>query len=151
MYVFRAIADFIEAEGTELGVSSWLEISQDRINMFADATGDHQWIHTDVERAAAGPFGATIAHGYLTLALIPALASSTYQVDGARMAINYGLNKVRFVTPVTVGSRIRVRTTLAKAEAGPDRVRAYFVNTVEIEGQARPACVAERITVFRFA
>jgi acyl dehydratase len=148
--VFTSSSDFRDAVGEELGVSGWLEISQARIDAFADVTSDHQWIHTDPVRAAGGPFGATIAHGFLTLALIPALVQANYRVERARMAINYGLNRVRFVTPVTVGSRVRARTSLARADVDADRVRAYFVNTVEIESQDRPACVAEGISVFHF-
>jgi acyl dehydratase len=150
MRVLTSISDFSDAAGQELGVSGWLEITQARIDAFAEVTGDHQWIHTDPVRAAAGPFGATIAHGFLTLALIPALVRANYRVESARMAINYGLNKVRFVTPVTVGSRVRARTSLARVDAETDRVRAYFVNTVEIEARDRPACVAEGISVFHF-
>ncbi|MFG3022419.1 MaoC family dehydratase [Streptomyces sp. NPDC048254] len=151
MRVFTDADDLVAASGSELGVSAWLLISQDRVSRFADATGDHQWIHVDTERAKDGPFGATIAHGYLTLSLIPALAAENYRVEGARMGINYGLDKVRFITPVRVGSRVRAHTELLKAEALADAgVQAVWRTTIEIEGVERPACVADSVTRHHF-
>jgi acyl dehydratase len=130
--------------GQELGTSDWLEITQDRIAAFADATGDHQWIHVDPQRAAAeGPFGTTIAHGFLTLSLISSLMRETLSIGGLRMTINYGLNRVRFVSPVPRGSRIRVHLVLAAVEEVADAVQATWAVTVEREGSARPALVAE--------
>jgi acyl dehydratase len=131
--------------GQDLGTGEWLEITQERVNAFADATDDHQWIHTDVEKAKNGPFGATIAHGFLTLSLLPALSGGTTRVEGVRMAINYGLNRVRFPAPVRVGSRIRARTknlSVVDVEGGVQVVNEV---TIEIEGEAKPACVAEQV------
>jgi acyl dehydratase len=135
--------------GTDLGHTGWLEITQDRVNAFADATGDHQWIHVDPERAAAGPFGGTIAHGYLTLSLIVALLDELVEVKGVSMAINYGLNKVRFPAPVPVGSKIRLAAQLGAVEdAGVNAVQAVVDCAIELEGGGKPACVAQ--TVFRY-
>ncbi|GAB3126369.1 MaoC family dehydratase [Tsukamurella serpentis] len=135
------------AVGQHLGYSDWLRIDQRRIDLFAEATGDHQWIHTDPERAADGPFGATIAHGYLTLSLIPLLAGQIYRVDGVTMGINYGTDKVRFPSPVPVGSRIRAGAELISVtpRSGGQQVIARV--TVECEGADRPACVAETVSV----
>ncbi|HVB42820.1 MAG TPA: MaoC family dehydratase [Streptosporangiaceae bacterium] len=130
--------------GTDLGHSGWLEMSQQRVNTFADATDDHQWIHVDAEKAAAGPFGGTIAHGYLTLAMVIPLFGELLQVRGISMGINYGLNKVRFPAPVPVGSKIRLAGKLATIEdAGPGCVQLTVDFTVEIEGGSKPACVAQ--------
>jgi acyl dehydratase len=135
--------------GTDLGHTGWLEITQDRVNAFADATGDHQWIHVDPERAAAGPFGGTIAHGYLTLSLIIDLLDELIEVRGVSMAINYGLNKVRFPAPVPVGSKIRLAAQLGAVEdAGVNAVQAVVDCTIELEGGGKPACVAQ--TVYRY-
>jgi acyl dehydratase len=132
--------------GADLGRTGWLEVTQERVNAFADATGDHQWIHVDLERAAAGPFGGTIAHGYLTLSMVIPLFSELLEVRGVSMAINYGLNKVRFPAPVPVGSRIRLAAALGAVEdAGVNAVQAVADFTVEIEGVAKPACVAQAI------
>ena len=133
--------------GEELGVSDWLEIDQDRVDRFAEATGDHQWIHVDVDRAASGPFGGTIAHGYMTLSLIPALSHSIFSVetDGARL--NYGLNKVRFPNPVKVGSRVRAHATLAELVDVPAGKQLVVRYTLEIEGEEKPACVAETVVL----
>ncbi|TMU98156.1 MULTISPECIES: MaoC family dehydratase [unclassified Streptomyces] len=151
MLVFESAEDLLSASGSELGVSDWLLIDQERINRFADATGDHQWIHTDVSRAESGPFGATIAHGYLTLSLIPALASQNYRISGARMGINYGLNKVRFITPVRVGSRVRGRSELLSAETlEGGAAQVVWRTTIEVEGADRPACVAESVSRHHF-
>ncbi len=135
--------------GQEIGVSDWLEITQDRINQFADATGDHQWIHVDVERAKKEmPFGKTIAHGYLTLSLIPGLTGGMMRIDGVTRGINYGSNKVRFTNMVPVGSKVRARQKLLAAEARKDGgVQLTNEVTIEIEGQTRAACIAETISL----
>jgi len=134
--------------GQEIGVSDWLLVDQDRIDRFADATDDHQWIHTDVERARKElPIGSTIAHGYLLTALFPKLIDSVVQFEVAR-AINYGLNKVRFKQMVPSGSRIRLRATLKSARKRAGALQVILDNTVEIEGQAKPACVAETIALY---
>lgn len=133
------------AVGTEIGVSDWLTIDQKRIEVFADATDDHQWIHVDAERAAAGPYGTTIAHGFLTLSLLVPLSGQIMTVSCASAAINYGLNKVRFITPVPAGGRIRARLTLSALADIPGGVQAERTVTVELEGADRPACVAESI------
>jgi len=132
--------------GTDLGVSSWLEITQDRVNTFAAASGDDQWIHVDVERATAGPFGAPIAHGYLTVSLIIPMFVELVDIQGVGMAVNYGLDKLRFPSPVKVGSRIRLSARAADVVdvAGPG-VAATFDFTVEVEGSDKPACVARAI------
>ncbi len=132
--------------GQEIGVGDWFDVAQDRINLFADATGDHQWIHVDPERAAQGPFGTTIAHGYLTLSLIPSLGGGGLPVSGAKMGVNYGLDRVRFITPVKVGSRVRARRKLLEVKEGEGFVQLKVEVTVEIEGEAKPACVAETLS-----
>jgi acyl dehydratase len=134
--------------GTEFGTSDWHEVTQTEVNQFADATGDHQWIHVDPERAKAGPFGGTIAHGYLTLSMIPVLMSGVVKVEGVRLGLNYGSNKVRFPSPVPVGSRIRATGVLKEASEVPGGVQAVMEVTVNVEGQDKPACVAE--TVVRY-
>ena len=131
--------------GQELAVSDWLSVDQRRIDLFAEATGDHQWIHVDPERAAKGPFGATIAHGYLTLSLLPHFFESTIVFDDVRMSVNYGLNRVRFTAPVRVGSRLRARCKLLSADAIDGGRHIVIEATIEIEGSERPACVAESI------
>ena len=132
--------------GADLGHSGWLEITQERVNTFADATDDHQWIHVDPARAAAGPFRTTIAHGYLTLSLLIPLFSELLEIKGISMGINYGLNKVRFPAPVPVGSRIRLGGTIAAVEdAGGGAVQVTLDFTVEVEGGAKPACIAQGI------
>ncbi|BBX98804.1 MaoC family dehydratase [Mycobacterium lacus] len=146
MRTFDSVADLAGAVGETIGQSDWVTITQDAVNLFADATGDHQWIHVDPERAAAGPFGKTIAHGYMTLSLLPRLQQQMYAVKGIKLAINYGLNKVRFPAPVPVGSRVRARSSLVGVEdLGNGAVQATVSTTVEIEGSAKPACVAEGI------
>jgi acyl dehydratase len=134
--------------GDHLGYSDWHEITQDQVNRFADATLDHQWIHVDPERAKSGPFGGPIAHGYLTLSLGPHLLGQVFQVDGTKMGVNYGLNKVRFPSPVPVGAKLRLGATLAGVEdiAGGAQVSVNL--NFEVEGQDKPACVAE--VVFRY-
>ena len=133
--------------GQDLGHSSWLEISQERVNTFADATDDHQWIHVDVEKAKAGPFGGPIAHGYLTLSLVIPLFNELLKVDGVKMGVNYGLEKVRFPHPVPVGSKIRLNAKVVSVEDVPGGTQSTFDFTVEIDGVAKPACVAR--TVYR--
>ena len=141
-----SVEDMKARIGEELGVGEWLEVTQDRIDTFADATGDHQWIHVDAERAKQGPFGATIAHGYLTLSLIPSLGGGGLGLDGVRMGINYGLDRVRFITPVKVGSRVRARRKLLDVTEGEGFVQMKVEVTVEIDGEAKPACVAETLS-----
>jgi len=145
---FNGLDELVAAEGTELGPSEWLEVTQDRVNLFADATEDHQWIHVDPERAASGPFGGTIAHGLLTLSLIPAFSHQLYTVQNITMAINYGYNKVRFITPVKVGAKIRGRAVITKVDQVQGGVQATVTYTVEIEGSEKPAAVAESIVRF---
>ncbi|MFD9125551.1 MaoC family dehydratase [Kitasatospora sp. NPDC059571] len=145
MRTFDTPADLAAAVGTEIGHSDWLTVDQQRIDLFAESTGDDQWIHTDPERAAAGPFGATIAHGFLTLSLLPVLSGQVYRVDGVRMAVNYGLNKVRFVSPVRVGSRVRAGVALTAAEEVAGGWQLTSRVTIEIDGADRPACVAEAV------
>jgi acyl dehydratase len=147
MRVFADLAEFVAAKGEHLGFSEWHEITQDQVNTFAEATGDHQWIHVDLERAAAGPFGGTIAHGYLTLSLIPMLGQQIYQVGGLKMGINYGSNKVRFPNPVRVGSRVRAGAELVQVVTVAQGTQAVVKYTVEIEDQPKPACVAETVVL----
>jgi acyl dehydratase len=146
----QSIDDLRSLVGQELGVGPWLEVTQERINAFADATGDHQFIHVDPERAAQTPFGTTIAHGFLTLSLLPLLGRDRegVQIDlSPKMVVNYGLNRVRFVSPVKVGARIRMRTVLnALDEVSPGVYQLTQNQTVEIEGGDRPAMVAESLT-----
>ena len=140
--------DLPKLVGQETGVSDWVEITQDRINQFADATGDHQWIHIDVERAKKEmPGGKTIAHGYLTLSLIPWLTGSFLKVAGVTRGINYGSNKIRFTNMVPVGSKVRARAKLLSAEARAGGMQLVTEVTIEIDGQDRPACVAETISL----
>lgn len=132
--------------GRELGVSGWMTIDQKRVNDFADVTGDHQWIHVDVERAKAeSPYRTPIAHGFLTLSLIPALSKDNFRLENAKLAINYGLNKVRFLNAVPVGARIRVRSELADATAKGEAVDLTIKHTIDIDGSDKPAAVAEMI------
>ncbi|GAA4614658.1 MaoC/PaaZ C-terminal domain-containing protein [Saccharopolyspora hordei] len=146
MRVFTSKDEIIAAKGEQLGASEWLTITQEQINQFADATLDHQWIHVDVDRAQQGPFGAPIAHGFLTLSLLSKLNSENYRFEGAKMGINYGLNKVRFPNPVKVGSRIRSVAELADVTEVDGGVQLTVKSTIEIEGEAKPACVAEGLT-----
>lgn len=133
--------------GETLGSSDWIAIEQDRVDRFADATGDQQWIHVDPVRAAAGPFGAPIAHGFLTLSLLPALFETAFAIDDVRMGINYGLNRVRFMSPVKVGSRLRGHFVLLAYEALADGGAQLTVQaTIELEGATKPACVAETVS-----
>ena len=146
--VFANPDHLLDAVGRELGASQWISIEQDRIDQFAEATGDHQWIHVDPVAAADGPFGATIAHGYLTLALTNQFLPEIMRVDGISMGVNYGANKVRFPQPVTVGSRVRASATITEAEEIKGGVQVVVTITVEIEGQAKPACVVESVSRF---
>ena len=148
MKKFSGLDEFVAADGAELGPTDWLEVTQDRVNLFADATDDHQWIHVDPERAANGPFGGTIAHGLLTLSLLPHFTHQLYTVDNIAMAINYGYNKVRFITPVRVGAKIRARAQIAKVDQLDGAVQATVTVTVEIDGSVKPAAVAESIVRF---
>ena len=132
--------------GQEIGVSEWVEIDQSRINQFAEATGDHQWIHVDPQRAAAGPFGTTIAHGYLTLSLASFLVPQLIEVRGIAMAINYGANRVRFPAPVPVGSRLRARAQIQAVDDVAGGVQVTDLVTIEIDGNDKPACVVESIS-----
>jgi acyl dehydratase len=143
---FNSLDELKAAIGTEVGVSDWCEVSQERINTFADATGDHQWIHIDPERAAQGPFGTTIAHGYLTLSLLPVLSQGVTTVNGVRMGVNYGLNKVRFPAPVPAGSRVRARFELLSVEDIEGGAQVVSRVTVEREGGDKPVCVAEAVS-----
>ncbi|WP_405936051.1 MaoC family dehydratase [Streptomyces sp. NBC_00726] len=148
--VFESAQELRDGVGEQLGYSDWLEVDQKRIDLFADATGDHQWIHVDPEKAAAGPFGKTIAHGYLTLSLLPALVPQVMAVEGARMGINYGTNKVRFPSPVPVGSRVRATAVLKSVEEAGGGVQITAVVTVEREDGDKPACVAESVSRYYF-
>ncbi|MGH3678292.1 MAG: MaoC family dehydratase [Mycobacterium sp.] len=147
MKVITSIDDASATVGQELGVSDWQQIDQERINAFADATGDHQWIHIDAERAKAeSPYGTTIAHGFLTLSMIPALSKDNMRVENAKMAINYGLNKVRFLAAVPAGGRIRARTELLDvAKVDDSTVNLTVRHTLELDGSDKPAAVAETI------
>ncbi|MEU7693984.1 MaoC family dehydratase [Microbispora hainanensis] len=148
MRIFTNLSELKAAKGEHLGYTDWREISQERVNAFADATDDHQWIHVDLDRAKESPFGGTIAHGYLTLSLLPSLLGELYRVDGLRMAINYGLNKVRFSRPVPVGSRVRAGAEIVDVKGTPSGTLANLRVTIEIEGADRPACVADTLTLF---
>jgi acyl dehydratase len=148
MRIFENLTELQAAVGEELGTSDWVEIDQARIDQFAEATGDHQWIHTDPEKAAAGPFGTTIAHGYLTLSLLPMLTWQSYKVEGVAGALNYGLDKVRFPNPVPVGSKVRSSSVLTSFDEIPGGGQAVVTCTIEIEGVAKPACVAATIVRF---
>lgn len=143
---FAKLADLQALVGQELAVSDWMAIDQSRIDAFAQATGDHQWIHTDPVRAAGGPFGATVAHGFLTLSLIPLLAQQALAIDDVRMGVNYGLNRVRFTAPVRVGSRLRGRFKLLAYEALEGGAQLAMEALIEIEGGSKPACVAEALS-----
>ena len=148
MRVFESLDELGKAVGEHLGYSDWHTVTQDQINVFADATNDHQWIHVDPEAAAKGPFGTTIAHGFLTLSLIPMFAVQVSRVTGVRMGVNYGLNKVRFPAPVPVGSRLRAGVKVLSFEEIPGGAQAVNEVTIEREGGDKPCCVAE--TVVRY-
>jgi acyl dehydratase len=146
MKTFQTLADVAACKGQEVATSDWTTITQEQIQQFADATGDQQWIHVDVERAKAGPFGAPIAHGFLTLSLIPKFFDSTIAITEARMGVNYGLNKVRFIAPVPVGSRLRARLKLLECDPiDQGGMQMNWEVTIEREGSSKPVCVAESI------
>ncbi len=145
MTSFEHLADLQARVGEEVGVSEWITVDQNRIKLFADATGDHQWIHLDAERAAKGPFGTTIAHGFLTLSLLPEMSASAFQVLDTRMGVNYGLDRVRFPAPVPSGSRLRGRFKLLKYEPLEGGAQLTVEVTMEREGSAKPVCVAESL------
>ena len=147
MRVFHGVAELEQAVGTHLGYSGWHEITQQQIDTFADATGDHQWIHVDPVKAADGPFGTTIAHGYLTLSLVPMLVWQIYTVEGVTMGVNYGANKLRFPAPVPVGSRVRAGVELVSLTPGSGGYQLVATVVVEIEGGGKPACVVETVSV----
>jgi len=150
MAEFESADELRAAKGTHLGYSEWVEITQERVSLFADATGDHQWIHVDPERAKDGPFGTTIAHGYLTLSITNYLFPQLMRVPGATMGVNYGANKVRFPAPVPVGTRIRMGCEILDTDDVPGGVQVVTRNTVEIEGGDKPACVVEAISRWMF-
>lgn len=150
--IYRSVADLEAAVGRELGPTEWFTMEQSRMNGFADTTEDHQWIHVDPERAARGPFGATVAHGFLTLSLIPYFVNALRRIEGVRMGVNYGLDKVRFPAPVRAESRIRARTTMIRLDRiGDDAVQLVTRTTVEVEGSDKPACVADLVSRYYFA
>jgi acyl dehydratase len=146
MRVFSGVDELRDAAGTELGVSDWVTVEQSRVDLFAEATDDHQWIHVDPARAAEGPFGTTIAHGFLSLSLLPALLAQVYRIDGTRMGVNYGLNRARFTAPVPVGSQVRASVELLEVSDVTGGVQLTTRVTVQIAGSERPALVAEWIT-----
>ena len=147
MKTFQTISELASHVGQEIALSDWITITQEQVNQFAQATGDHQWIHVDVERAKSGPFGAPIAHGFLTLSLLPRFFASSFTIVQKGMGVNYGLNKVRFTSPVPVGSRLRARMTLLKVElVDKNGSQLTWAVSVEREGIAKPVCVAESIT-----
>ncbi|MGI8816991.1 MAG: MaoC family dehydratase [Pseudonocardia sp.] len=145
MRVFTSVEDIKSAVGSHLGTSDWVTIEQKQIDTFADATGDHQWIHVDPDKAKDGPFGKPIAHGFLTLSLNPVLAQTVYRVDNVKMGVNYGLNKVRFTSPVPVGSRVRGSYELVEVTDVAGGVQLIVKATIELEGSERPAAVAETL------
>jgi len=143
---FQTLQDLSACVGQEVAVSDWVTITQQQVNQFAESTGDHQWIHVDVEKAKAGPFGGPIAHGFLTLSLLPVFFQTAIDVAESRMGVNYGLNRVRFMAPVPVGSRLRGRMKLLSSEPIADKgVQMVWEVTVELEGSSKPACVAESV------
>jgi acyl dehydratase len=146
MKTFQTLAEMADCVGQEVAVSDWIEVTQERVNRFAEATGDHQWIHVDPERAKAGPFGAPIAHGFLTLSMLPVFFESAFRIEQTRMGVNYGLNKVRFTSPVPVGSRLRARMTLLEAQPiDQGGLLMTWSVAVEREGGSKPVCVAESL------
>ncbi|WGP06003.1 MaoC family dehydratase [Bacillus subtilis] len=147
MRTINGIDEFESLIGQELGTSEWLTMDQDAINSFADVTGDHQWIHVDEARAAEGPYGATIVHGFFTLALIPKFSSEVFTIEGVSIRVNYGLNKVRFLQPVVVGSRLRGKVEVKDVIRGEKGTQVILQQTIEINGQERPACIAEVVTL----
>ena len=148
MRIFANLNELKAATGEHFGYTEWQEVTQEQVDLFADATDDHQWIHVDVERAKDGPFGSTIAHGYLSLALLPSFMTRLFRVDGLKMGINYGLNKVRFPSPVPVGARIRAGAELIDVKGTPSGTLSNLRVTIEVEGAPRPACVAESLSLY---
>jgi acyl dehydratase len=147
MKIFESLSELPPLVGQELAVSDWITVTQQQIDLFADATGDHQWIHVDRERAKSGPYGTTVAHGFLTLSLVPKMVESALEVRNLRMSVNYGLNRVRFPAPVPAGSRLRARIKLLECEPVPDHgMQVVWQITVEREGSDKPVCVAESVT-----
>lgn len=146
--VLEQPADLLDLVGQSLGTTDWIEVTQQQVDLFADATGDRQWIHTDAERAAKGPFKGTIAHGYLTLSLTPAVIAQVLEIRELTAALNYGVNKVRFPAPLRVGSQVRAAVTVASAQQKTSGVESVFKLTYEIDGEARPACVADVIVLY---
>ncbi|WP_292607922.1 MaoC family dehydratase [Nocardioides sp. REDSEA-S30_B4] len=147
MRTFTTFDEVAAAAGQELGTSAWVEITQERVDTFADATGDHQWIHVDTERSAEGPFGGTIAHGYLTLSMVPWLGSEVFALDTPGAKLNYGVNKVRFPHPVRVGKRVRAHVAMGEVTDLPAGKQITLRYTIEIEDEAKPACVAETVVL----
>lgn len=147
MRTFTTFDELTAASGETLGTSDWVEITQERVDQFAEATGDHQWIHVDVERAKDGPFGGTIAHGYLTLSLVPWLGDSIFQLETPGAKLNYGVNKVRFPHPVLVGKRIRLTVAVGDVTEIPAGYQVALKHTVEIEDEAKPAMIAESVVL----
>ncbi|MBK5207516.1 MAG: MaoC family dehydratase [Polaromonas sp.] len=146
MKTFQTLSELAACTDQEVAVSDWITITQQQVNLFAEATGDHQWIHVDPEKARAGPFGGPIAHGFLTLSLLPRFFESSFEITGSRLGVNYGLNKVRFTAPVPVGSRLRARMKLLAAEPIDNAgMQMTWQVTVEREGSAKPVCVAESL------
>ncbi|MDR7300370.1 MaoC family dehydratase [Haloactinomyces albus] len=150
MRVFTGQEEILAAKGENLGSSQWHTITQDQVDRFAESTLDHQWIHVDPERAAQGPFGGTIAHGFLTLSMVSALNAEIYRFEGIKMGINYGVNKVRFPSPVRVGARVCAHTELADVTETGNGLQLTVNTTVDIEGSDKPACVAEVLTRLMF-
>lgn len=148
--IYSSAEQLLAAEGQDLGATDWIEIDQARVNLFAEATGDHQWIHVDPERAASGPFGGCIAHGYLTLSLVNLFLPQLIQVDNLRMGVNYGCDRVRFPAAVKVGARVRGRAEIVRVEAIGAAVQATVRVSVEIEGGDRPGCVVDTISRYTF-
>src|SRR3954452_5604226 len=144
---FTGVDEVVHAVGTQLGETEWLEITQEQVNQFADATGDHQWIHVDVEKASKGPYGGTIAHGYLTLSLIARFGNELFSVEGVTAKLNYGVNKVRFPAPVPVGARVRANASIAGAQETPVGVQVSLQWVIDIETSTKPACVAETVVL----
>jgi acyl dehydratase len=148
MRTFSSLDEFVTAKGESLGFSEWHKITQEQVNAFADATGDHQWIHVNIDRAASGPFGGTIAHGYLTVSLLPVLSMEIFRIDNLTMGINYGLDRVRFPSPVLTGSSIRAEATLTDVKQTHLGSLASIRMRIEVEGQQKAACVADTLSLF---
>ncbi|MEU0566486.1 MaoC family dehydratase [Nonomuraea sp. NPDC005983] len=148
MRTFANVQELKAAVGEKFGPTEWRTVTQEQVNLFADATDDHQWIHVDVERAKAGPFGGTIAHGYLSLSLLPSLMDELMTVESVAMGINYGLNKVRFPRPVPVGARVRATAEVTDVKGTPAGYLSNVKVTIEVEGEKRPACIAETLSLF---